>query len=763
MTKHTYLNKSIPHIDAVQKVMGRQEFISDIRIPGLLWGKVIRSPYAHAKIKEVDISKALKVPGVKGIVTAADIKHVVCGPFIPDWEILAREKVRFVGQEVVAVAAIDSETAEEAAALVKIDYEELPAVFDPEEAILETAPLLYEDKGNNIAYVFQTEQGDVDATFAKSAYIREEEFTTSSAFHGYLEPNGCIAKYDFNNDSYTLRVATQSPYKARLLYSQALGVDLNKLRLIQAPMGGGFGGKFESNLHLVAACLSKKVQAPVRIINTLEEEFVTATLRVPMKIRTKIGITKDGLIMAKETHVVADNGGRTNAGPAAMAAACYRQDNLYRIPNVRSKGYLVYTNNVPKGAMRGFGNPQGLFAVETLLDMLAEDIGMDPGELRVRNAYKNGEVTVHGWSIGSCGLPECIIKAKAKSNWLEKKKTKRPGGNKRKGIGLACCNHVSGNRSMLKDFDGSSAIAKVGPDGKVILFTGEVDIGQGYKTVAVQCAAEALGLPTDYFEIAPVDSQSSVLGIGSLASRGTVMGGNAVMNAAYNLKEQLLAAAGDLFGVNPDSLNIWKGVFVNTASGKRMGDFREVILDITNTKSGQPFVGTGYFKPNTVLPDQKTNYGNISPTYPFGAHVAEVEVDLETGKVEVVNYVAANDVGKAINPLLCKGQLEGGVTQGMGWALLEQIILRDGEILNRNFLDYKIPTFADMVDVHPIIVEEEDPNGPFGAKSLGEPAFNPVATAICNAIYDAVGVRITKLPVLPEELLAAMRAKGGAQ
>lgn len=763
MSGHKYINKGVPQVDAIKKVTGSLEFISDIRMPGMLWGKVVRSPYPHARIKEIDITKALRVPGVKAVITAADINHIPCGPFIPDWEILAREKVRFVGQEVAAVAAIDPDLAEEAASLVKVVYEQLPAVFDMEEAMQDSAPVLYEERGNNIASVFQTDHGDVDKAFAESDYVREGVFYPSTAFHAYLEPNGCIAKYDPISSSYTLWAATQSPYKARLVYSTALGVELDKLRLIQVPFGGGFGGKFESNLHLVAACLSKKAQAPVRLVNTLEEEVATATLRVPMIVKTKLGINKDGRITAKETYIIADNGGRTNAAPAALAAACYRQDNLYRITNVRSRGYLVYTNNVPKGAMRGYGNPQGLFAVETLLDMLAEDAGIDPGDLRIINAYKNGEVTVHGWSIGSCGLPECISRAKEAAGWDKKRGAEKQSGPVKRGIGLACCNHVSGNRSMLKDFDGSTAMIKIGPDGKVIIFTGEVEIGQGYKTVATQCVAEVLSIPYELIEIAPVDSLSSVLGGGSLASRATVMGGNAVVRAAESVKAMILKAAAEFFGLSTDALDIDDGVFVNKESGEWLGSFKDVIRKLTNARSSRPFVATGYFTPNTVLPDPETNYGNLSPTYPFGAHIAEVEVDTETGKVEVVNYVAANDVGKAINPLLCSGQLEGGVHQGIGWALTEQIIVRDGEVVNRNLLDYKIPTFADMVNVKAIVVEEPDPNGPFGAKSLGEPAFNPVATAICNAIYDAVGVRINKLPVRPEELLSAIKARGGVQ
>lgn len=758
MVSHQVVNRAHPQIDAMAKVTGQQQFISDLRLPNMLWGQVIRSPYPHAKIKRIDTSKAMRVPGVRAIITAADTPQTPCGPFIPDWEILARGKVIFVGQEVAAVAALRLEASIEAANLVDVEYEELPAVFDPEEAMLPGAPLVHEERKTNIASTFAVDRGDVETAFRESDYLREETFYPSAAFHAFLEPNGSIANYDPVSGSYTLWVATQVPYKAWLLYSKALGVDRERVRLIQVPMGGAFGGKFESNFHLVAACLSRKAERPVRLVNSWAEEFVTAPLRVPMKIHLKIGIRKDGTITAKETEVVADNGARTNYGPAVLSTACYRVDNLYRISHVRAKGSLVYTNNVSKGAMRGFGNAEMLFAVESLLDMLSEDAGIDPAVLRLKNSFKNGEVSVHGWRINSCGLQECVRKAGKTSDWQRKRGRFPQVGTRRRGIGLACCNHVSGYRPILPDFDGSSAIVKIGSDGKVTLFTGEVDLGQGYKTIVSQCAAEELGLSLDSVEVAPVDSQTSILGIGSLASRGTVMGGHAVRRAAIEARKKILMGAGSLLGKNPDALMLKQGELVDASAGEFLGSFKEIILKLTNAQAGQPIIGIGHYVPDTVLPDPETHYGNPSPCYSFGAHIAEVEVDTETGKVEVINYVAANDVGKAINPLLAKGQIEGAVVQGIGWALSETLILEKGRIVNNNLRDYKVPTIEDVPQVIPLLVEEEDSNGPYGAKSLGEPAFNPVAAAICNAVYNAVGIRIKRLPVAREHLLKEIRS-----
>lgn len=755
--KHQIISHSHPSIDALAKVTGDLKFISDIRIPGMLWGQVVRSPYPHALIKEINTSEALKVPGVKAILTAADFPHIPVGPFLPDWEVLAREKVTFVGQEVAAVAAISPEAAQEAARLVEVVYEELPAVFEPEEALKPDAPIIRPNKKDNIATTFTVERGDVDKAFRESDFVREETFELSSAFHAYMEPNGSIASYDPLTDKYTLWLATQVPYKAWIMYSKALGVEPSQVHLIQPPIGGGFGGKFESNYHLVAAYLSKKVGQPVRLLNSLAEEFVTAPLRVPMKLHVKLGIKKDGTITGKDVTIIADNGSRTNYAPASVSTACYRVDSLYRIQNVRSKGTLVYTNNPSKGAMRGFGNPQMIIAMEAMLDALAEDAGIDPLEIRHKNAFHNGEISVHGWEIGSCGLSECIDKAAARANWKEKRNSPKKG-RKRRGIGIGCCNHVSGYRPILRDFDGSSAIIKISDAGQVTVYTGEVDMGQGYNTVAAQCAAEELGIDLKHIKIAPVDSEISVLGIGCLASRGTMMGGNAVKKAAADAAQKIIQEAAPLYGYDKDLLTLRGGYLVKKGNEEKVALFNEVVAKLVKARAGQPIVCTAYYRPDTVLPDPVTNYGNPSPAYSFAAHVAEVEVDMDTGVVNVVNYVAANDVGKVINPLLANGQLEGGALQGIGWALTENIAVKNGKIMNPNFLDYKIPTFADMVNVEPILVEESDSNGPYGAKSLGEPAFDPVAAAVCNAIYNATGVRITKLPARPESMLAEIQA-----
>jgi CO/xanthine dehydrogenase Mo-binding subunit len=379
----------------------------------------------------------------------------------------------------------------------------------------------------------------------------------------------------------------------------------------------------------------------------------------------------------------------------------------------------------------------------------------------LKNSFKSGETTIFGWVIGSCGLDECIQKARKEMNWDEKRRINtEQKGNKRRGIGLACCNHVSGNRACMREFDGSSAMIKVGSDGLVTLFTGEVELGQGYTTIATQTAAEELGVTLDCINVATIDSREALLGIGSFASRATLMGANAVKRAASEVRKKILRAAGEFLDIPPELLTLEHGNFIENFKGRQIDTFSALIPKLVYKQSGQPFIGTGHYVPDVALADPETKYGNPSPAYPFGAHMAEVEVDMETGQVEVINYVAANDVGKAINPLLVKGQLEGGTVQGMGYALTEDLIMHEGRIVYKTLLDYRIPTIADMPNITPVIVEENDPNGPYGAKSVGEAALDPVAATICNAIYNAVGVRITKLPVKCETLLEAIKASG---
>ncbi len=689
---------------------------------------------------------------MKCVVSYEDTPGIKFGPRSEDWTIMACDKALFEGDEIAAVAAVDEDTAEEALELIRVEYEELPAVFDPLDAMQPGAPLVHEDKPGNIAAVFRVDVGSVDEALRNSCFVYEDSFYTNQVYQAYLEPMGAVAQVDLSG-RLTMWVATQTPNMTRMTYAKALGISPEDLRIVVPDYGGGFGAKQENNVHLVAAVLAQKSKRPVKVINTRQDDFLSGNPRVPMYIDIKLGVSRDGILTGKDVRVVGGNGARTVYAQAIVATACYRVDSLYRFKHVRSEGHTVYTNTIPTGCFRGFGNAQMTFVLETAMDVIAEHLGIDPLELRLKNGIGPGEVSVHGWKIGSGGLAECLTRAAESAQWKEKRERKVP----LKGIGLACCNHVSGNRAFFREFDGGAGLVRVGRDGRVIVYHGESDMGQGQKTAFAQIVAERLGIAIDTITVAPVDTDISPFGLGSFATRGTLMGGNGVLAAAENAFQQLAEVAADMLEAAPEDIVSENGLFFVKGAPDRGVPFREITEAATFKRGGAPIVGVGHYMPTTELPDPVTKFGNISPAYPFGCHVAEVEVNPYTGQVTVVNFTAAHDVGRAINPMAVEGQIQGGVAQGLGWVLMEKMVLENGRSANPNFLDYEIPGPLDVPDVLSILVEPIELNGPYGAKGIGEPALNPAMAAITNAIYNAVGVRIKRLPVDPETLIAEMK------
>jgi len=753
MDEFLVVGHSHPQIDGREKASGATEFVSDLRLPGMLHGRILRSPFPHARIRRIDTSRAGRAAGVKAVVTAEDTPRIPFGPRTEDWMILATDKVRFIGDEVAAVAAVDEDAAEEALSLIRVDYEELPAVFDPLEAMQEGAPLIH-DKPRNIVAEFKLSKGDMDRAFQESHAVYSERYYTNQVYQAYLEPMACVAHVD-SSGKLTLYAGTQIPSMTRIPYARALGLPLEKVRVVVPPYGGAFGAKMETNLHLAAAVLSQKTGKPVRMVNPREEDFMAGNPRVPMYIDLKIGARHDGTLTGKEVKVVGAAGARAVYAMVIVATACYRVDSLYRFQALKTEGITVYTNTVPTSCFRGFGNAQMTFALESALDMLSESLGMDPAELRLKNGLRTGEVSIHGWKIGSSGLGECIEKATGASRWREKRDQKRFA----RGIGLACCNHVSGNRAFAREFDGGGGIVRIGREGKVLVFHGESDMGQGQKTIFAQIVAEELGVPLDRVEVAPVDTDISPFGLGSFATRGTVFGGNGVKAAAAEAKKQILESAAGMLECSPSDLEARGGmIFLKGAPAQGL-PFQKVVETAVYKRGGAPIVGAGFWVPDTQLPDPVTKYGNIAPAYPFACQIAEVEVDTETGQVRMKNYVAAHDVGRAINPQATEGQIEGGVAQGIGWALMENMATEKGKIINPNFRDYVLPGPLDLPPIQSILVEPVDPNGPFGAKGIGEPALNPSPAAVANALYNAIGVRMTELPFTPEKILAALKSK----
>ena len=748
------VGKSYPQTDSLEKATGKTRFASDLVLPNMLHGKILRSPHPHARILHLETSRAERLPGIKAIATYADTPKIKFGPRTEDWTIFAGDKARFCGDEIAAVAAVDEDTAEEALELIRVEYEELPFVVDPLEAMKPGAPLVHGDKPGNIAAEFKVEAGDVDQALRDSYVVYEDRYYTNQVYQAYLEPMGALVDVD-PSGRFIFWVGTQIPNMMRMTYAKALNLSPDRIRVIVPDYGGAFGAKMENNVHLIAAILAKKSGRPVKLFNDRHEDFIGGNPRVPMYIDIKLGATRDGLLTGKEVQVIGGAGARVVYAHAIVSTACYRVDSLYRFKNVRSKGYTVYTNTVPTSCFRGFGNAQMTFALESALDMIARQLDMDPAEIRLRNGIGSNEISVHGWKIQTSGLRECVSRAVRAARWHEKRHQKKPF----RGIGLSCCNHVSGNRAFYKEFDGGAGLVRVGRDGRVTVYHGESDMGQGQKTAFAQIVAERLGIPLEMVHVAPVDTDISPFGMGSFATRGTVMGGNGVLAAAEDAFTQLAKVASDMLESNPEEIVCRRGRFFVTGPSEKNVSFQEVADQAAIVRGGAPVIGTGIYTPPTVLPDPKTKYGNISPVYPFACQIAEVEIDPDTGQVTVLSFTAAHDVGRAINPLATEGQIQGGVAQGLGWTLMENMVTENGKLVNPDFLDYVIPTAKDIPKIDPILVEPVDPNGPYGAKGIGEPALNPSMSAITNAIYDATGIRIRELPVFPEKIVEELKRR----
>ena len=751
---YSVIGKRVQRVEGFDKVTGDAEYIADIYLPGMLVGKVLRSPYPHARIRHIDTSKAEKLAGVRAVVTAEDTIKKPWGAFFADQYILSVGKTRYVGEEVAAVAAIDPDIAEEAIDLIEVDWEPLPGVFDAQDAMMDGAPLVHEDKPNNIAMHLDLERGNVAQAFADSDVVVEDTFTSMPQWHCSIETIGSVAEYA-TSGKYTIYMNTQTLFNARYRIATALGVPETEVRIIQSAVGGGFGGKScDDNNALVAAVLAKKARKPVKLINTREEEFLAGCRpRVFMKINVKIGFKKDGRIRAKELKVIADNGAYSAKAPAITGVAAMRHDTCYKYADVKIDAKLVYTNKVPTGAFRGFGNPSAEWAVEQAIDLGAHALGIDPLELARINAAEVGYISPHGNRVTSCELKQCLDRIERMIDWKKNRADKQLNT----GLGLACTVHVSGKRHF-GDYDGSSATIKINEDGKALILSGEGECGQGVHTAMCQIAAEELGVRVEDVEISRADTDLTTFCLGAFASRLTYVSGNAVKNAAANVKQQLFDQAAEMLEANPQDLASRDGkIFVKGAEGKAL-TVSEVARARLFRHNGAPIVGSGSFDADSVLPDS-TRFGNESGAYNYGAQAAQVHVDPETGQVKILQFAVASDCGTVIYPLGAEGQVEGGLAQGIGYALTEGLQIDEGRPINPNFSDYRIPSMRDMPPLQHEFADSYEPTGPFGAKGLGELNMDPTAAVINNAIFDAVGVRVKTLPITPEKILRALKEK----
>ncbi|MBL0419177.1 molybdopterin-dependent oxidoreductase [Ramlibacter sp. AW1] len=752
------LGTSVPQVNAKAKVLGRAQYAGDIQLPGMLHAKVLRSPYAHARIVRLDVSQALALPGVKCVITGEDGPQVPWGVHKKERLTFAKGVVRFAGEEVAAVAAVTEEIARDAIDLIEVEYEELPAILTPEESLDPDAPTVHPGRVNNIAHEIRYHRGDVDAAFAQAHLVHEATYTTHAQYPGYMEPMATVATVDADG-RLQVWTSTQSAHLVRGRLATVLGLPVSQVRVIQSTTGGGFGGKIiEDANSLVAGALALRTGKPVRVVNNRLEDFMAAPSSLPERITLKLGMDREGRIVAKEVRIVGDCGAYSGLAPEVLHVSAMRSDNMHRNTNVRSHATVVYTHTPPHGAFRGFGGTQMSFALNSHIDVMARKLDLDPLQVHRINAIEAGQTSVHGWKIGSTGLQECLTQCTEAIGWKDKRGKLATSGTRSRGVGMAAVMHVSGNRT-IGNWDGSTVMVKLNEDGRAIIHSSEADMGQGAQTMLCQVIAHELDIPLSHVHITLPDTDSSPWAIGSLASRVTIVAGNAAIRAGQAAREKLVTLASQLLEVPAEQLECAEGMVRVKADPSRKLTVAELARTHIWRHGGEGIQVTGSWDAKTEMFDKETIYGNISPAYSFAAQAVEVEVDTETGQVTVIDSYVADDCGKAFNPQAVHGQSNGAAVQAIGWTLYEQLQMDNGRIVNGNFADYTMPTPDSVPEMRSGIVESMDPIGPYGAKGASETAILPGAPAIANAVFDAVGVRIHDLPITPEKVLAALRAR----
>jgi CO/xanthine dehydrogenase Mo-binding subunit len=721
--------------------------------------KVVRSDRPHALIKNIETKQAENAPGVVAVFTAQDI------PGINDWgftfadqPLLTGDKVRYVGDGIALVAAETAGQAEDALKLVHVDYEPLAAVFDPREALKPNAPSVHE-KGN-VAFECRVRKGDVTDGFRHSEVIVENEYTTQRQEHAYLEPEAAIGVPE-PDGSVTVIAGMQSPFLVQMNVSKVLGVSLDKVKVVQAATGGGFGGKDDVPPELCSrvALVASKTNRAAIIVHSREESIRCHNKRYPYSIKYKSGASKDGKLQAVEVQLISDTGAYASHGPYVLWRSAVHATGPYVVPNVKVDAMSVYTNNVYGGSFRGFGNPQVQFAAESQIDELAYKLGMDAVDFRLKNVLRDGSYTCTNQLLDhSVGVEECLQETAKAAHWKERKaEYRKQNGVKRRGIGVALMYH--GNSTSRGAPDYSAAYVMVNKDGSVRYRTGITEMGQGTHTGHMQIVAEVLGVPMDYIHLESVDTSAVPDSGPTHASRGTARGGAAAMVAAFKARQGLNAIASELLGCSPDDVEIRDAVAYSSRNPEKKIPFKEIARECY--ERGANISHTGYFRAPKNTFDQEKGQGAAYANYSFASHVVEVEVDTETGEVKVLRVTPAYDVGFAINPVLIESQIHGGIAQGLGLAIMEQVIVENGVVRNPNLMDYLIPTSMDMPEIEkPTLIEKAYKLGPFGAKGVGEPPLIAMPSGIANAIYDAIGVRIRDLPITPERVLMAVKKSG---
>jgi CO/xanthine dehydrogenase Mo-binding subunit len=747
--KYSVVGRSVPKIDGGLKVTGMARYIDDIELPNMLYGKILRSRYPHAKILRINTERAWRVPGVRAVITGLDTPFNKMG-VLKDQPPLKFDKVRSVRDEVAAVAAETLEAAERALEEVEVEYQPLDGVFDPEEAMKEEAPLVHEENGSNIVnlnFTFSTSEASrLEKVFETAYVVVEDRYQVHYMNASPMGTMGCIAHYNELGEL-TVYTNTQAPFLYRHELAKTLGIDPVKIRVIQPEIGGAFGrGMDIYPIDPITAALSIKTRRPVKIVFTREEELQYAPPRQPAIFYMRTAAGKDGRLIAREVRAVLDAGAYVSWGPFDGRVMMVTATGLYEVPEVAFKATVVYTNNPYTGTQRGAGNPQITFAIEQQMDALAEELGIDPVEFRILNANKPGTVTPQGIRITTCEMRECLRRAAQEIGW----KGRGMAGPNR-GIGFAAFFHVGGGARVYRS-DGCGTILTVDDFGLVTVITGSTDLGTGSDTAIAQIVAEELGIPVQNVRVVNDDASIRPWDVGTHASRATFVAGNSALLAARKAKEIILNAAAEVLNTSISSIVVENGVVYDRENPSKRIEFDKLVRRIHFREGGTNIVVSAFYDPPTVMQDESWR-GNISAAYVFGAQAALVEVDQETGEVKVLKVVSVHDSGRIINPMAAEGQVHGGVHMGIGYALYEELVLEQGRVVNASFADYHVPTAQETPVVKAVFVENPDPAGPFGAKGIGETACIPTAAAIANAVYDATGRRVKKLPIKYRDIL----------
>lgn len=749
---HAVVGHSVRRGDLLDKVTGNAVYVGDLKLPGMLYGKTLRCKVAHARIVRIDTSRALALPGVKAVLTHDNVPRVLhygsphprSASCTKDQYILDH-KVRYWGEGVAAVAAISEEIAEQALALIEVEYEALPAVFNTDAAQAAGAPLIHDvgPGGNLVQPPIRVQRGDVENGFAQADVVVEGIYETGRPTPAYMEPNVCVAQWD-GNGKLTMWASTQTAFMVRGILAEVLGLPLNKVRVLVDHMGGGFGAKQDCFQHeFLCALLARQTRKPVKMEFTRKETFVGGRSRHPCRIHLKQGFKRDGTITARQARLVYDSGAYGSHGPGVTNVGTAALTSLYRCDNVDLEGLCVYTNNPIAGAYRGYGVVQAYWALDLQLDEAAAKLGIDAAALKLKNAVRDGDIAPSGHALVGHGLEDCIRRGMAEVGWGAERPPKRaPHGALRYGWGIGCEMHGSSAYPGIKEQ--GNAIVKLNEDGSATLLTGAAGLGTGAHTALAQIVAEELGLRFDDVSVVHGDTDVVPWDIGAFASHTTFMVGRAAQIAAQQVKAQMLERAAERLGAPAGELQVRGGAVTVGGQPQRAVTVREVMQPSRGIPSAH-IVGHGSYTP--------------TKSYSFAAHFVEVAVDIETGQIEVQQVVPVHEFGKVIHPVAAAGQIEGGIQQGIGHTLSEDYLVdpNTGRSLNASFVDYKMPLAMDMPPIRTIMLETApDPGGPYGAKGIGEDPIIAIGPAIANAVHDAIGVRFRAFPITPEKVLQTL-------